>query len=1213
MKKTLFLFLMYIISIYSIDAQSYWKFIPHDEVRITNGEQQWIVPQKFKTLNLDFNSIKKQLNTAPMEFTGKKPISIQMPIANGELVRFDVFESPCMQPGLSAKFPDIKSYAGYNPNNKAENIRLDISPSGVKAIINTSNGQVYLDPYARFQNEYYIVYYTHDFVKGLNEADFICGFDEFKDKEGLAEDFTPFDPEKNASPILSRSKTENLPLRTYRMAIATTGLYSKFIGTTVPQVIAELNTAVNRINMVTVKDLSVKLELVDNNDKVVFFDETTDAYTDGDLGQMIDINPSVLNSKLGSNGYDFGHVFGQKFGGGVVGLAQLQCVCTVSKGRGGSTLDFPKNDPFWIDIVAHEMGHQMGANHSFNNCGGNEAGGTAYEPGSGSTIMSYSGACGSNNVQNASWAMYNVGALEEITFYMHTGNGNVCAEKTDLGNHKPESIVDIPNGYYIPISTPFQLQGKGLDEDGDTLSYSWEEYDLGPTSELGMPMGNAPAFQVFAPQNSNTRYFPRLDKIISNQSDKFEVLPTYSRDLSFKMVVRDNNYGGGAVAYDYVSFKATELSGPFAVTYPNAFLTWTMATEETVTWDVANSDLSPVNCKKVNILLSYDGGFTYPIVLVKNTPNDGSEVVVVPYFPTNVTGARIRVEAAENIFFDISNISFTIKAPTVPALFFNATTSVEKLCLPGSIPVDITLKGFAGYDTPVNINVIGLPPGATPNFSKNPVKPSEGTSLSIDIDNNVPTGIYDITIEVQAPGLDTFIRKISFEAISTKFDEVKLLSPSQGASGVSQLPTFSWTTSNAAQLYDIEIATSPAFGNTIVASKSGILLTSYTPPATLNVSKLYFWRVRPTNECKDGDWSEINAFHTLTLSCNTFKNLDGTLAIPASGTPTVSSKITILSNGTISDVNIASIVGYHDYFDDMDVSIEAPDGTNVSLFKKQCIDYGANFNFGLDDSAPGPFSCPPNNGKVFKPAESLTKFNGKESAGEWKLIIHDTQVSGGGYINEWNLTMCSTVNLSPPFVIINDTLYVTNLKARKIYTGILEIGDPNNTPDQLTFTLVTLPKYGYLTFNGNTMNVGDKFKQSDINNGSILYVNQEANDVSDNFHFTVEDGEGGWLGVLRFDIETNSSYPNSTKEQLESSIGLYPNPVNNELQINVLDNSLKIDKIDLYTVQGLKVKSWDIKKVNSNLLNVAEFPTGSYFVNFYTAQGTATKKIIIQH
>ncbi len=1214
MKKILLFTILVVTGVINLMAQnSVWKYIEPSEVRVPKGEKQWIVPQKFKTLSLDFISFQKLLNTAPMEYSGKKPISIIMPLPNGEQRRYEIFESPCMEPGLSAKFPDIKSYAGHDALNKTDNIRLDISNSGVKAIINTDAGQVYLDPFARFQTEFYITYYTTDFKRDPSAMKFICGLDEHKDE--LTTDVTPLTKEQKEIIKQRGVNTDLLPLNTYRLAIATTGLYSKFIGTTVAQVIAELNTAVNRINQVTTKDLSVKLILVADNDKLVYFDDATDPYTDGNLSQMIQANPASINGKIGGSAYDFGHVFGREFGGGVVGLAQLQSVCKSNKAMGGSCLDNPTNDPYWIDIVAHEMGHQMGANHSFNDCqgDGNENEGTGYEPGGGLTIMSYSGACGSNDIIQNSLPMYNVGALEEIYYYMHTAGGNNCAQHIDLSNHVPTSTLGYTNGFTIPISTPFQLQGTGTDEDSDALTYSWEEYDTGPLAPLGQPIQNSPIFRVYSPQTTSLRVFPRMDKIVSNNYDKSEVLPTYTRDLNFKMVVRDNHQDGGAWAESLVTFKASDKAGPFVVTYPSNFVTWTMAEPRTVTWDVANTDVSPVNCKRVNVLLSTDGGFNYPIVLAKNTLNDGSEDIVVPYLPSNKTSCHVRVEAADNIFFDISDQNFSIVAPTVPALYFNATSEVTKVCLPSTIPVNLTLQPFGGYDSTITLIVKGLPAGAMANFSKNPVKPTDPVNLSIDLNNSVPNGIYTITIEAQAPGLDTFSRVISFETVSTLFDKLTLLTPLQGSSGVNQLPTFNWVASPTAQTYEFELATSPNFGNSVVYSKTGLLTNNLIPTTLLDVNTLYFWHIRPANECKQGDWSDIFAFHTITLSCNTFKNLDGVIGISASGTPTVSSKITILNDGDISDVNVASLKGFHEYFGDLDVSLQSPAGTIDTLFKNQCNSFGTTFDFGFDDQSPQAFNCPPNNGKIFKPLKPLSQFNGQKSAGDWKLIIHDTEISSGGQLMEWNLSICTSVSQNPPYLIINDTLKLKPFTSKRVDTGHLEIGDPNNTPDQLVFTVVKLPDHGSLS-NGNTLlSVGDKFTQAQINSGLIAYINEQGGTTTDQFFFTVEDGEGGWLGILEFHIILDDNILISTKEELTTNILLYPNPVTDKLQIKILQDKLDIDRIDVYNISGSKVQSWNKDQVYSNQMFVTNIASGVYFINVFSNQGSSIRKVIVQH
>ena len=1190
--------------------KSMWKSITPDQVVLPENESQWIVPKRFATLDLDFKGFKQNIWNAPMEFTAKKGKIVYIPMPDGTTKKFEVFQSPCMQEGLSAKFPDIRSFAGTNPENRYEQIRLDVSHLGVKCILDTEKGQVYIDPFARKQTRFYVSYYRSDYERDPQEHPFVCGLDQFKDE--LTKDYTPL-TENQITKLKAQKRTDNLPLNKYRIAIAATALYSQYIGTTVGDVIAELNTAVNRINQVLVKDLSIRFELINDNDKVVFFDDATDGYVDGDLAQMIGWNSTVLAQNIGTANYDIGHVFGRSFAGGVVGLAQLGQVCRFAKGRAGSTLFVPKNDPFWIDIVAHEMGHQMGANHSFNNCGGqNENGGTAFEPGSGSTIMSYSGACGSNDVTNNSDAMYNVGALEEILTYMHVSFGDECANKVDIGNHEPEVTINIPNNFFIPISTPFELDCAAMDEDSDTLTYSWEQYDTGPLSPLGAPELNAPAFRVFAPQAASKRVFPRMDRIVSNQSSITEVLPTYSRELTFQVVVRDNNYGGGATARDKINFKVTDQAGPFLVTNPNTFVTWPMTSTQTVTWDVANTSNSPVNCKFVNILLSVDGGFNYPYTLACNTPNDGLEDIVVPALPNNITSARIRVQGANTIFFDISNQNFAITKPTNEALYFNTSNCYSKFCTPENLIIDMFLTPYGGYNEPVVLEVKGLPSGATGTFTKNPVLPTETSQLELNFDQTVLSGSYNLEVVAYANGLDTFSRIVPIQVVSSTFGNYSLQNPANGASGISKAPLFDWSVTSGAQSYEIEIATSPTFGSTIIEKKSGLLIPQYSLSNPLTESTLYFWRVRPVNECKVGDWSEVNAFHTITLSCDNFKNLDGKKGISANGTPTVTSKITILGNGAISDVSISKIKGFHEYFDDLDVALQSPAGTKIILFEDQCASFGSSFDFGLDDNASKPFSCPPTMGNVFKPKEPFSIYQGEESAGEWLLTVKDDKVSGGGELSEWTLKVCTSVSLNPPYLITNDTLKLKPLTGKKIDILHLETGDLNNTSAELSYTVVKLPEYGLLGKGNSQLAVGDKFTQEDINNGIISYFNLDGNIESDKFLFTVQDGEGGWIGILPFIFKPDNNIIISTKDVVETPVLIYPNPAKDSWNLSVTDQSVNIQRIDVYNNQGLKTHSYQGEVFNTGNFSTQNFSSGIYFINIITSEGNFTEKLIIQ-
>ena len=334
--------------------------------------------------------------------------------------------------------------------------------------------------------------------------------------------------------------------------------------------------------------------------------------------------------------------------------------CTSNKAGGVTGQGAPIGDPFDIDYVCHEMGHQFGANHTQNNsC--NRSSGAAYEPGSASTIMGYAGICAPNLQSNSDDHFHNH-SYNEIVSYSTLGNGDNCPVTTSTGNGIP--TVDAgAGGTTIPISTPFELTAIGTDPDGDLLTYNWEQYNLGPATaggdtDLTNPSGNAPIFRSWPSTLSDTRVFPREVDLVNNTTTIGEHLPTYSRNLTFRCTVRDNNPGAGGTNDDEVSYTVSDAAGPFLVTSPNTFVTYTGNTIQNVTWDVANTDVAPVNCSSVDIYLSTDGGYTWPILLVSGTPNDGSQGVLLPAVES--TTCRIKVKANANIFFDISNQNFTI-------------------------------------------------------------------------------------------------------------------------------------------------------------------------------------------------------------------------------------------------------------------------------------------------------------------------------------------------------------------------------------------------------------------------------------------------------------------------------------------------------------------------------------------------------------------------
>jgi hypothetical protein len=620
-------------------------------------------------LTLDVNNLRAALATAPLENrTDVTPLVLALPLPNGSTGRFALREAPVMAPALAAQFPSIKTYAGVGLDDASASVRLDLTPQGFHAQVLTGSGKsFYIDPVTRTDTRHYLAFYKADMNRASAAAGpaMTCGFQPSKaELEASAARMAAAGAAGAATTALATGSQ----LRTYRLAVAATGEYTTFHGGTVAQAQAAIVTTVNRVVGVYEKELAVRLVLVPNNSLLIYTNAATDPYanTSGDLPA----NQNNVNAVIGAADYDIGHLVGT--GGG--GIAGLGVVCGTNKARGLTGSSSPVGDAFDIDYVAHEMGHQFSGNHTFNgpggSCAGNRNGNTAYEPGSGSTIMAYAGICGTaNDLQRNSDAVFHTGSYQEMRVFI---DGITCGTTTATGNTAP--VVTAPaSGKTMPIGTPFKLTATATDADGDALTYMWEELDRG-TSQVPTaaqtPNDNVPLFRSFVPLTTGTRYFPRLSDLLNNTTVIGERLPTVTRSLNFRCTARDEHSSpvgviGGVNYSSTVNIGVTSTAGPFVVQSPNTAVSWVGGAAQTVTWDVANTTAAPVSCATVNILLSLDGGLTYPTALATNVPNNGSAIVVAPSPATAQTQARIMVEAADNYFFDISNANFTITPPAV--------------------------------------------------------------------------------------------------------------------------------------------------------------------------------------------------------------------------------------------------------------------------------------------------------------------------------------------------------------------------------------------------------------------------------------------------------------------------------------------------------------------------------------------------------------------
>src|SRR6478672_6301769 len=699
MKKILLLFIVTLLGTVGFaQTERLWSSRVEKSENITKDKSvnRLSFPTDFQLFQLNLDALRSNLFTV-VGNQSKHSTVISLPNADGNIEQFEVFEASNFEPELQAKFPEIRAYSGKGITDRYATLKLSISPQGIQTMVfRTDKPNEFIEPYSQDHTIYAV--FKSQRKKGA--LAWTCSTEETAMANGLNEKVS------NVTTLSSAGQ-----LKTMRLAQSCNAEYSNYFGATsaaqVALVLAAFNNTLTRCNGVYEKDLALHLNLVAGSTNVIYYVPASDPYTTmGNWNTQLQV---ALNTTLTGPGttlaannaaYDIGHMFGASGGGGNAGC--IGCVCVngvaagtgATKGRGITSPGDgdPMGDNFDIDYVVHEIGHQLGGTHTFSNL--NERSGTNKEVGSGITFMGYAGIT-AYDIAPHSIDIYHETSISQIQANLAT---KTCPITTSLAGTNATPVVSAVANYTIPKSTPFVLTGSATDADaGDALTYCWEQDDDGgastnaassasPTKTIG------PNFISWPATASPSRYFPKLSSVIANSATTAQVggdagmlseaLSSVARTLNFRLTVRDNApYSStapirvGQTQFTDMVVTVNGTAGPFAVTAPDTAVTWAAGSTQTVTWNVSGTTANGVNCANVDIFLSTDGGFTYPITVLAGTPNDGTQSVTIP----NVVGTtnRIMVKGASHIFFDISNANFTINdttAPTAPTLTASNTT-----------------------------------------------------------------------------------------------------------------------------------------------------------------------------------------------------------------------------------------------------------------------------------------------------------------------------------------------------------------------------------------------------------------------------------------------------------------------------------------------------------------------------------------------------------
>ena len=841
----------------------YWekiKIIPSEKNSFLKNFNE----NKYQVFSLDLDKLKAQLDGVPSRnnISSSSMAEIYFPDNNGGMERFQVSETSTLAPEIALKYPNIKTYIGFSLDNPGTRIRFSITPQGLKTMSTYPNKPtLFTVPLNKGNVSQYITYDRN--VRIDSKEDFEC----------LTEN--EYVPIKEITSF-NRDANDQI-LRTLRIAISTTGEYTNFWddgdntnGDAQEDALAAVVSTLNRTNEVFEVDMAVSFQLVSGTE-IIYPTASTDPYSSSSPNGQLQ---STLTSEVGESNYDIGHLFDYGSNNGNAGC--IGCVCVDGqKGSGFSSHQFTDNDGgpymddfFDIDYVPHEIGHQMGGNHTFSMS--SEGTGVNYEPGSGTTIMGYAGITGADDVQDHSDPYFHYGTINQV---LNNLENKTCWTSTVITNNPP--VANAGSDYTIPQGTAFKLVGSATDlDERDVLTYSWEQVDDGITtrSTFGPTKTSGAVWRSRPPSTNPTRYMPVKSRVLSGEltetnpgvtvdNTSWETVSTVARSLDFALTVRDRSETNGTGQFpqsdfDFMTVTVDGNSGPFAVISQTANETWNVGESQTVTWDVAGTASGIVNTPTVNIYLSTDGGLTFPFLAANNVANDGSHTFSVP--PTNGDSnqLRIMVEGNDNIFYAVNSTNLSLQQSEFVITIEEPSVAV---CSPNDVIYNFTYNTFQGFTGTTSFSTLGLPSGLNATFSSNTAS-TDGEDIELVISNigSINEGTYDFQI-IGTSGAIVKNADANFSVFSTLSEIPNLTTPSDSGGGVGLSPTFSWDVISNASSYDIEIASDSEFSS-IVASENSTT-NSYTG-ATLNQSTTYYWRVKAKNTCGDGDFSPTSSFTT---------------------------------------------------------------------------------------------------------------------------------------------------------------------------------------------------------------------------------------------------------------------------------------------------------------------------------------------------------------
>lgn len=1204
----LYLITILFIGLSGVSAQQFWSLASDDPIGylpISDDRERFV-------MDLDTDAFENTLtNSKGIRFlSGKDQLEMVLPNEWGKEEVFEIKKAAVLSPSLQAAFPQIRTYVGRSKERPDVHVRLSYTPIGINAWMRYPDGKSrFLQPLVGQKNRYL------SYVRSTESA--AEGFNCSTSLTNNWKDLSLPDPDRK-----SFRKSNSGVIKTFRLAISTTGGYTSFWGDDDPSngtnkedAYAAVVSTINRVNEVFETELGIHLQLVTGID-LIFPNVDNDPY-ENDLNSEVQ---EVLDESFGADNYDIGHLFAYAGGGGNGNAGSVGSVCQNGiKGGAFSAHPFEgtADDPFLmdhfdIDYVTHEMGHQFGAFHTFSH--ENEFEGFSSEPGSGSTIMGYAGIVGLDNVQRHSDPYFHYHTIQNINEYT---DENTCY--TSVTNENQIPTVSADRDHTLPVGTAYELKATGSDPDGDALYYCWEQLDsgqvdasnFGPYNHLGAQARSLP------PSISPSRSVPQLDAVLEGNltmdnpqiGGQWETVSLVDRTMTWAVTVRDrypaSADGSGRMASDIKMVKIISDAGPFKMSSQNQEgILWEAGSKQTLNWDVAKTDQAPIDTKFVSVFLSTDGGETFDTPLLSSTPNDGEEVITVP---GGISSDRVRIKIVpdNSIYYAINSHDIEI----TPAPFVLTFDSYDQEACQDEVTFAFDFEIFSETDQSVSLSFSDLPSALSTQFSS-PQLTNADRSGTINISGfgNLPS--QDLVLTLRAEG-QTLTRSIDLEVKirDGNFPGIQPLAPANPEQEQSRTVSLSWTSLQNANEYRVEVSKSETFSS-LTLSKT--VDSSSTVIAGLDFSTSYFWRVKPINGCGEGIYSEVGTFRTFTVNCSTYSSSELPIRINdalGSIARTTLINLDIYDQAVIQDLNVNVTID-HGYIGDLSLYLVAPDNTRVKLAQNlgdDQDDYKETI-FDQEATAAIVFALPPFTGS-YRPQGDLSLFNGKNLKGRWKLEVEDQfDDSIAGFVNAFSIRVC--------------------------YRGSVVLDTDNDGVSDTLDNCPTISNEDQSDSNGDGLgDVCDLFSNDNFglrkSNPTCVGKNNGSISISAVAHFNYQlsiTGPNGFRKEESFTYENEMMIPNLPKgnyticvsspdnidfERCYTTELLEPDPLNVLTQLNARDMSVTVDlsggenyKLRLNDKHYL-FKSGRHRLVLGSGLNTLEISTD------LSCQGTLVKEIYV--